>query len=186
MQKRIITITGLPGSGKSSTANGVAKKLGYARYSSGQFMREIALKRGLTLDQSQQLAKTDPSIDEEVDREVQKMGAEEDLVIDSRTAFHWIPESFKVLLKLDLKIAAERIYKEITETGRLNQTATSIEEVYTKMLKRIESECKRYQEKYGIDYREEKNYDLVVDTAKNSLPQVIEIITEAYKAWQKS
>jgi len=37
MKKHIITITGLPGSGKSSTADEVARTLNYTRFSGGDF-----------------------------------------------------------------------------------------------------------------------------------------------------
>ena len=106
MKKSIITLTGFPGSGKSSTADAVAEELHYTRFSSGDFMRAMAIKRGVTLDELQQIAKSDPTIDQEIDQAVRDKGDEENLVIDSRTAFHWIPESFKVFLKIDPHIAA--------------------------------------------------------------------------------
>ena len=40
-KKEIITINGSLGSGKSSTADLVAKELGFMRFSSGDFMRKI-------------------------------------------------------------------------------------------------------------------------------------------------
>jgi cytidylate kinase len=186
MKKHIITITGLPGSGKTSTADGVAERLGYIRYSSGRAMRELAQKKGISVDEMQQRAITDPTIDDEIDKEVASKGLEENLVIDSRTAFHWIPESFKVLLTLDLHTAAERTFTDIMRGGRFNQTANSTEETYRHMVARVESECARYKSKYNIDYRDESNYDLVVDTGKHTLAEVIEIVLRAYDAWLKN
>ena len=181
MQKRIITITGFPGSGKSSTADGVAAVLGYQRFSSGDFMRAMAETRGVSLDELQQIAKTDPSVDRDIDQAVRDAGARESLVIDSRTAFHWIPQSFKVFLKIDPHVAAERTFAHIQSKGRLSQEATSVTDVYEKMLLRIESECERYKTKYGIDYRDESQFDLVVDTAAHPLDEVVQIIVEAYQ-----
>ena len=45
----IITISGKPGSGKSSTADKVAELLGYARYSAGDEAREYIRKHHMTL-----------------------------------------------------------------------------------------------------------------------------------------
>ena len=40
-KKHIITLSGRPGSGKSSTADKVAELLGYTRFSSGNMVREV-------------------------------------------------------------------------------------------------------------------------------------------------
>ncbi len=140
----------------------------------------MAAKRGVSLDELQQIALRDPSVDEEIDQTVRETGARENLVIDSRTAFHWIPESFKVFLKIDPRVAAERTFAHIQSAGRLSQSASSVEDVYEKMLMRIESECERYKTKYGIDYRNESQFDLVVDTGLHPLEEVVRTIVEAY------
>lgn len=146
-------------------------------------MRAMALKRGVTLDELQQIAKKDPTVDQDIDQAVRDAGEKNDLVIDSRTAFHWIPDSFKVFLKIDAHIASERTFKHIQSQGRVGQDASSVEDVYEKMLLRIESECERYKTKYGIDYRDESQFDLVIDTAKYSLAEVIQITVAEYKKW---
>src|SRR5690606_27677648 len=111
MKKNIITIAGDLGSGKSTTADLVAKLLGYERFSSGSFMRDMAAKKGVTVVEFNQMAEKDPKIDTEIDTTIQRIGEEKDnLVIDSRTAWHWIPGSFKVYLSLDPKLAAERMF----------------------------------------------------------------------------
>ena len=45
----IMTISGMPGSGKSSVADFIAKKLNMKRYSAGDFRREIAIKNNLNI-----------------------------------------------------------------------------------------------------------------------------------------
>ncbi len=181
MQKRIITITGYPGSGKSSTAKRLAEVLGYKHFSSGDLMRSLGLERGLSIDQTNKAAEKDAAFDDTVDATIRSWGEEENAVVDTRIAFHWIPQSFKVLLKIDPKVAAERTFAQIKSEGRTGEDAASAEELYQNLLQRIESECKRYKEKYGVDYRNESNFDLVVDTEKNNLDEVVGIIEEAYK-----
>lgn len=187
MKKHIITIAGVPGSGKSSTADSVAKALNYQRFSSGDFMRNIALDMGISLNELSKVAESDSGeIDKKIDDQVRKAGEGENLVIDSRLAFHWIPESFKVFLDLPLEISRERIFKNL-QSNKLrieSEGLADIDEVYKKITDRLESEKKRYRELYGIpDHTDKKNFDLVVDTNKNNLEQVVEIVLTKYKEW---
>src|SRR3989344_7634663 len=102
MKKHIVTIAGSLGSGKSSTAKGVAKVLGFEHFSSGDLYRKMAVDRGISIEEINFLAEKQTEIDHEVDNLLVKLGQEkENLVIDSHTAFHWIPDSFKVFLDLD-------------------------------------------------------------------------------------
>ena len=184
MKKHIITITGYPGSGKSDTAKGVARTLGYEHFSSGDMFRKMAAGRGLSIEEINFAAEKQKQIDSEVDELLVKLGKEKNkLVIDSRTAFHWIPDSFKVYLDLDPKVAAERTFLQIQKVGRISQGAQSVEEVRENTLKRIQSEQKRYQSLYQIDVTNKKQFDLVVDTAAFDLKRVISLVIEKYKQW---
>lgn len=186
MKKEIITITGTLGSGKSSTADLVAQKLGFRRFSSGDFMRKLAVEMGISLNELSVKAQTDPAIDVKIDDEVKKAGQEEKIVIDSRLAFHWIPDSFKVYLDLPPEIAKERILNNLRENPLRAQSEHSEtpEEIEEKIKARRESEKKRYKELYGIENHTHKaNFDLVVDTDRNNLEQVVDIVVGEYKNW---
>ncbi|MEJ0002016.1 MAG: cytidylate kinase family protein [bacterium] len=186
MRKKIITIAGVPGSGKSSTADTVAKELGFTRFSSGDFMRKIAKDRGVTLNELSAVAEQDGGdIDRAIDDEVRKTGRGEHIIIDSRLAFHWIPDSFKVFLDLPLEISKDRILSNLeTNTFRReSEGGGTAEEIYRKISARLESEKKRYRELYAVDYTDPKNYDLVIDTNKNNLSEVVSIIVQAYTKW---
>ncbi|MGH7249472.1 MAG: AAA family ATPase, partial [Minisyncoccia bacterium] len=87
-RKEIIAITGTLGSGKSSTADLVAKRLGFEHFSSGDFMRKIALDYGISLNELNIKAENNPEIDEKIDTEVKKIGKMNKVVVDSRLAFH--------------------------------------------------------------------------------------------------
>lgn len=185
MKKKIITIAGAIGSGKSSTAKRVAEVLAYEHFSSGDFFRKIARDRGLSIEALNLTAEEQTDIDHEVDKLLQKIGEEKHhLVIDSRLAFHWIPQSFKVFLSLDRATAAERIYSHIKKEGRVSQTASSIEEVRANIDTRVESEQKRYMNLYTIDVADTSPFDMVIDTKKNNLDEVVELVLNAYRAWQ--
>src|SRR3989344_1590120 len=146
MKKEIITINGGLGSGKSSTANMVAEKLGFTRFSSGDFFRQAGLELGLSINEINKKAESEPRIDEIIDEKLRGLGDKEKIVIDSRLAYHWIPESFKVYLDLPPEIAKGRILNSIKENllRQQSEQVFTIEKVYEKMIARFESEQKRY------------------------------------------
>jgi len=185
MKKEIITIAGAPGSGKSSAANLVAKELGFKHFSSGDFMRKIALETGISLNELSKNAETDDSIDFKIDNEVKKVKEMNQIVLDSRLAFHWIPESFKVFLDLPAEIAKERIWNNLQENKlrQKSENALSKDEVYQKITERLSSEQKRYSDLYEIDHINKENFDLVIDTNKNNLEEVAKTIVLEYKKW---
>ena len=89
-----ITLGGTAGSGKSTAAKLLAKKLGYKHYSMGDFQREIAEEKGISLLELGKLEEKVKSLDEEVDQRQIELGRKEDnFVIDSRLGFHFIPNS---------------------------------------------------------------------------------------------
>ena len=185
MKKHIITIAGLPGSGKSSTAKGVAQALGYGHFSSGDLFRKMAEERGLSVEEINVTAEKQKEIDLEVDKLLVAMGKEKNnLVIDSRMAFHWIPDSFKVFLDLNLHVAAERTFAQIQKEGRASQAGSSLDEVYANTVQRMESERKRYRDLYGVEVTDTSQFDLVVNTETNNLERVIAIVVAAYEKWR--
>jgi len=186
VKKEIITINGGLGSGKSSTSDLVAEKLDFKRFSSGDFFRQVGLELGLSLNEANRKAESDLKIDKMTDGKLRQLRDAERIVIDSRMAFHWIPESFKVFLDLSPDIAKGRILKNIKENTLRRQSEgqpASEEEVYAKMRERFESEQKRYWNLYKINNADKNQYDMVVDTNTNNLEQVVEIIVREYKKW---
>jgi cytidylate kinase len=185
MKKEIITICGGLGSGKSSTAKKIAQTLGFKHFSSGDFFRQVGLELGLSVTETSIRAETDPKIDEMTDQKLRDMRNAEKVVIDSRTAYHWIPESFKVYLELPPEIAKERIFDSLEKDilRKQSEQVSSSEEVFRKMKERLESEQKRYWELYKINNKDMSQFDLVIDTNKNNLEQVVDIIVSEYKKW---
>lgn len=180
--KDIITIAGTLGSGKSSTAKALAAALGFTHFSSGDLFRKIAEERGESIEAINLSAEVQKDIDYKVDELLRTMYAEQDgMVIDSRMAWHWMPDSFKVFLQLDTDTAAERIFSHMQESGRVSEAATSVDEVKASIERRLASEQKRYFDLYGVDPRDPSNYDLVIDTKHNDLKTVIAMVLEAFE-----
>jgi cytidylate kinase len=187
MKKQIITIAGSPGSGKSSTAKAIAAVLGFQHFSSGDFFRQLAVERGQSIEAMNISAEVQRDIDLKVDNLLQQMYRTADrLVIDSRMAWHWMPESFKVFLVLDPATAAERIFAHLQGAGRLSENAASVEEVRQSIDRRSTSERKRYAALYSVDATDPLNFDIVINTKHNDLNTVTAMVSAAYQAWQGS
>jgi CMP/dCMP kinase len=172
----IITISGKPGSGKSTVAKVLAARLGLDHFSAGDFMREMAAERHQTVLELSRDAEDDPGVDLEIDQRTAHLGGERDgFVMDSRLAWYFIPHSLKVFLDVDIAEAARRIFsaKRVTEVENVD-----VETTMHSTLARQASESTRYHRYYGIDYLDPAHYDLVVDTTGLLADAVVDSIVE--------
>lgn len=186
-RQHIITISGKPGSGKSSTADKVAELLGYTRHSSGEVVRKFLAEQNLTLKEYNEQAHDDHDLDAKVDEALRKLRSKKDIVVDSRLGFYWIPESFKVYLDLDLDTATARIYKDITTKARASETSdTSLGTVAQQVRERMNVEQNRFKEMYGVDPFNAEHFDLIVDTSRNDPQSVAINVFDYYKEWLES
>lgn len=172
-----ITIGGMPGSGKSVVGKFIADKLGYEFHSLGGIRRGLAEKRGMTINEFNEL---DEDTDTEVDDFQRRLGAEsDDFVIEGRLSYHFIPDSFKIYFDCDLGVAAERIFK----ASRANEDrGSSPRETYKKLNERVRNDKKRYGKHYGLDCYDKSQFDYVVDTSKLSLDEVKAMVWNAVKS----
>ena len=185
----IITLSGKPGSGKSSTSDKVAELLEYTRYSSGGFVRDLIKKQKITLSEYNKRAREDHTMDHIIDEELRKLREDKDIVIDSRLGFYWIPESFKVYLDLNLEVATARIYRGLDlDAGRMEsgETADSMRDVIRNVEARMKNEQSRFKTLYGIDPYNSQNFDLIIDTAQHSPQTVALTVFDNYKKWLHS
>lgn len=187
MKKSIITIGGLPGSGKSTIANQVADRLDWERFSSGDFMREIAHERGITLSKLLQQAENNPEIDRTIDARNRSLVDAKCIVIDSRLAWHFIPSSFSVYLDIEPEEGARRIHSDDKETRvKSGENHDAIEKTKEKMMERITGEKRRYRKLYDIDHTDHSNYDLVIDTTDKSIEEITKKVFDTYQNWSNS
>lgn len=185
MKKTCITVSGSIGSGKTTTANELARRLGYQRFSAGDFMRNLAQEKGMTLLELSKDAEFSKTIDETIDTALRACGDIEHIVIDSRLGFHFIPDSFKVYLFVPDTVAAERIQKDIeTNPLRTVEKETTYESILDALVKRAESEKKRYNDHYGISVSDKENFDLYLSSEHASVDAIVSEIVRAYTVWQ--
>src|SRR2546426_8099968 len=82
----LITISGLPGSGKTTVARLVAEQLGLEHVYAGDIFRRQAAARGLSLEEYARQAETDHAIDRALDEQMRARAAEDDAVLEGRLA----------------------------------------------------------------------------------------------------
>lgn len=188
-KKHIITLSGKPGSGKSSTADKVAELLGYTRHSSGDMVRHILQRKHMTLEEYNANAEDDHELDAKVDEELRALRTKSDIVVDSRLGFYWIPESFKVYLDLDLDIATARIFKD-TISNKMRQAVessdTSLDAVSRQVKERMLTEQSRFRHLYGVDPYNKSHFDFVIDTSRQNPQSVAIAVFDTYREWLDS
>ncbi len=182
----IITISGKPGSGKTTVGTMLAEHLGFEEYDIGILRREMARKRGMTIGEYNKLGETDPSTDTEADEYQRELGLEKDnFVIQGRTSFHFIPHSVKIFLDVDEKVGAERIWKDLqADADKRNEGKySSVEELIEGTRVRIASDNKRFHEYYdGLDIFDKNHYDLWLDTSNITQKEVMQLILDHIEA----
>ncbi len=177
----LITLTGDLGSGKSSLAKRLCAYFEADYYSTGSAQRKLAAKRGVSTLDLNKMAETDPSIDREIDSIFENLAYEEKTyVVDSRMAWHFLPNSFKLRLTVEPETGAVRI---LGDQKRTMEGYEDVAEALEMIHKRKSSERSRFQNYYGVDTEDETNYDLIVDTTTLSHEAVFEKVRAAVERY---
>ncbi|HTW96183.1 MAG TPA: AAA family ATPase, partial [Candidatus Methylomirabilis sp.] len=118
----IVSISGAEGAGKSTIAKMLAAKLGWPRYYMGGISREKAREHGMTLEEYNKWGETDPRRDREIDDYQKKLGETQDnFIIEGRTSWHFIPQSFKIFLDISFEEGAKRIFGALQKDNSRNE-----------------------------------------------------------------
>jgi cytidylate kinase len=173
----LITISGLPGSGKTTVARLVACDLGLEHVYAGNIFRRQAEAHGLTLEEYLRRAETDPSIDRELDRQMEARAARGEAVLEGRLAAFLAEragtDALKVFLNASEEVRARRI------TGREGGATTQrLREIQA----REASDHRRYLDLYGVDYHDLSRYDLIMETDRRTPEEVAGAIVEQARA----
>lgn len=174
----IITISGDIGGGKSAVAKSLSARLGFTVVGTGSIQREIAKKRGVTTLELNRISIEDPSVDAEIDNFVIDLGkTRSDLIVDSRLAWHFIPDSFKVFLVVDPLVGARRVFGD----QRAEEENPTLEKTLENNRQRQSLEKARFKHLYQVDFRDFGNYDAVVDTSYSSPEAIADKLAELYR-----
>ena len=178
-----ITISGDLGSGKSAVSKILIENLGCQYVSTGSIQRSIAEKMNMTSLELNRYSETHPEIDDEIDSVFKSLNSDpEAYIVDSRMAWHFIPDSFKLYLSVHPLTAGERVFND---SSRKNEGKYADKyEAKDSLLARRASEVRRFQDIYAVDISDLDHFDLMVDTTLATPEQIATLILDQYKKWQ--
>ena len=172
----IITLGWHLGAGKSTLGRKLAEFYWYKKYSTGDFMRELALERWISLIDLGHEAETDGWIIDNIldNRQIRLWKEEDNFIIDGRLAFHFIPHGIKIFLTIDPLEAARRVFQD--QSRSWVESHETIAHAAENIITRRMSENERYMKYYGLNIYNMWSYDIVIDTTMKTVEEVFEII----------
>ena len=155
-----ITISGPPGSGKTTACSKLSEVLGLEAVVFGKIFRELAAEKNLTLGELGAIAEKDPAIDQMIDSRILEIArAHPDIILESRLSAYMLTRNgipaYRILLEASPDVRMARVGLREGET---------LEQATANTLERQKSEAKRSMKYYGIDIDDRSVYDLIHNT----------------------
>ena len=164
-----VVVSGLHGTGKSTYARCIADAFGLHHVSTGDFFRQIASKRRLSLTELSREAEKNDAIDRLLDERTEEEIAKGGVVVDALLA-GWMASrhsALKIYLSAPLEIRMRRI---------ASRDGLSYAEAERVTLLRERIERRRFKRLYGIDIDDLSIYDLVLNTGLMPLEFNLEVV----------
>lgn len=169
----IITIGGLAGSGTTTAADVLSKKIDIPFISAGGIFRDMAKERGMSLLEFSKFAEDNTAIDIELDkRQAEIAKNSENLIVEGRLSAYFVEADLKIWLLAPLDIRANRVSK---------RESKSMGVVTEEIIIREESEALRYLDIHNIDINNFDIYDLVLNTNRFDPDSIAKIILTTLK-----
>jgi cytidylate kinase len=167
---RMITVSGLPGSGTTTACHLLAGRLGWPHVNAGEIFRRLAVEAGVFLGEYGRRAEADGRIDRQLDARMVATARELGQVILEGRLTGWMAlrnglPALKIWLAAPVQERARRV------SQRDGQPLTR---AIAEMQEREDSEARRYREFHGIDLGDLGIYDLIIDTQAHSAAQTVE------------
>jgi len=175
----IITLSGPPGSGATTTAKNIAINMSMDYHSAAATFDKIAKERKLTGNELRLLMLTEPTIDYEIDKEqLELIKKRKNIVVDSKLSAWKIDNQtvLRVYLHAPERIRAKRISQKYK---------IPISEAMEQMEKKEKQDAKRFMAWYGINIEDVSIYDLIINTEKWDPDGTLFIITKAVQRMTK-
>lgn len=170
----LITVSGPPGSGTTTTAERVAARLEVALVPGGEVFRAMAVERGMSLADFGRYAADHPEVDVELDTRLAARARAGDVLIESRLA-GWIARNEG--------LAAVTVFLDCATDVRARRVADrediSLDRAWRDNDERQRVERDRYLALYGVDIEDLSIYDLVLDSGVLAPDDLADRITTA-------
>ena len=169
----IITIGGLAGSGTTTAADVLSKKLDVPFISAGNIFRDMAEERGMSLIEFSKFAENNTAIDIELDKRQAKIAKEsKDLIIEGRLSAHFVEADLRIWLLAPLDVRAKRVCTRESKSMEIAKEEIRIRE---------KSEVLRYLDIHNIDINNFDIYDLILNTNSFNPDSIAEVILTTLK-----
>lgn len=173
----LITISGVPGSGKTTVARILSQKLGVRHIYAGDIYRQHAQQLGISLADLNSRAEQDHSIDRALDERMADYAREGDVVLEGRLAAFVARQQGVDALKVCLTAGDDVRARRVAEREQGDSQAVLVENTA-----RHDSDARRYQAIYGWDLHDSSIYDLVIATDDQHPEAVADQILAAAQA----
>lgn len=173
-----ITLFWLAGSGTSTIGKMLCEHLGYEFMSTWNIFRSFAQDAGMDLYTFENtVAKHDENFDKKLDKYAAKYGKENDnFIFESRLAWHFIPDSFKIYLDCDRDERYRRIH---------NREWGDIAHLTTNNTRREQELELRYSQVYPdiLFPPNKENFDFYIDGSYLTPEEILSQINTALTEW---
>ena len=175
-----ISLAGDIGSGKSTIGQILSEKYNLEKVSIGCILRDMAKDYNMDVVEFNSYMETHPEIDNILDNKLKEYELKSGrYLFDSRMAWHFVPSSFSVYVKVSVEEAARRIIS----AGRTTEAYDNLEKAIEGIKSRHESEVLMYKTLYQVDVTNLNNYNLVVDTDGKTPEEIAKIISSEFENW---
>ncbi|MEM2874947.1 MAG: cytidylate kinase family protein [Candidatus Hadarchaeales archaeon] len=170
----VITVSGSHGTGKSTAAKALARRLGLRYVCSGDIFRTMARERSMDLKDFSKYAEQHPNIDLMIEGRAAEEAGRGNVVIDGRLSGWTVKRAdVRILLTAPLDVRVRRI------CGRERRRYG---EVLRETLAREKSEAVRFKKLYGIDINDHSSFDIIMNTGRISRRKMIDALQAAVEA----
>ena len=169
----IITLGGLAGTGTTTAAELLSKKLGFQYISAGSVFRDMAREHGMSVLEFSEFAEGNDDIDKEIDkRQAELAKAADNLIVEGRLSAFFVEADLKLWLITPFDVRSKRIAE---------RESKSVELASEEIIAREKSEALRYMDIHNIDINNMDIYDLIINTGTFNPEEVSEIILTTLK-----
>ena len=158
----------------------LADKLKMEYINAGDIFRNLAAKKGMTLEEFGFFAERNPNIDRAIDKKLLEIARRDNVILEGRLAGIMLElndvEALKVWLEAALETRVERISGRDSKSSEAALADTQMRE---------KSEWDRYYNIYHVDIRDLGVYNLVIQTQDRTPEDIAEEIITRFEEARK-